>query len=109
MSQQTPGKFHSFREFYPYYLSEHKQPLCRALHYVGSLTVLALLGYMVVTGQWQLAWFLPLIGYGFAWIGHFFVEHNKPATFKYPAYSLLADWVMLADFLTGKLTAKIPR
>jgi hypothetical protein len=109
MSEQTPAPFQSFREFYPYYLSEHRHPWCRALHYIGSSAVLALLCYMLVTAEWQVAWLLPLIGYGFAWVGHFFIEHNRPATFKYPLYSFCADWVMLTDFLTGKLSAKIPR
>lgn len=108
MSAPTP-RFQSFGEFYPYYLTEHSKPLCRALHYIGSLGVLVCLFYIVLTGQWPLAWLLPLLGYGFAWVGHFFVEHNKPATFSYPWYSLMADWVMLFDFLTGRLTAKIPR
>lgn len=102
-------QFQSFREFYPYYLAEHSKPLCRALHYIGSLSVIACLIYIGSTAQWQLAWLLPVLGYGFAWVGHFFIEHNKPATFRYPWYSLMADWVMLFDFLTGRLTAKIPR
>lgn len=102
------NKFSSFAEFYPYYLAEHRHPLCRALHYCGSLLVLAVLGYSLITRQWQLLWLLPLIGYGFAWLGHFAFEHNKPATFKYPLYSLAADWVMLKDFLTGQLKHKLP-
>lgn len=102
------SKFSSFAEFYPYYLAEHRHPLCRALHYCGSLLVLAVLGYGLITQQWQLLWLLPLIGYGFAWLGHFAFEHNKPATFKYPLYSLAADWVMLKDFLTGQLKHKLP-
>lgn len=108
MSKTAP-KFASFSEFYPYYLAEHSQPLCRALHYVGSCLVLLLLAYIGWSEQWHLAWGLPIVGYGFAWVGHFFIEHNKPATFLYPGYSLMADWVMLFDFLTGRLTAKIPR
>lgn len=102
------SKFSSFAEFYPYYLAEHRHPLCRALHYCGSLLVIALLCYVLITQQWPLLWLLPLIGYGFAWVGHFGFEHNKPATFKYPLYSLAADWVMLKDFLTGQLKHKLP-
>ena len=100
--------FRRFADFYPYYLEEHSDPRCRAMHYVGSTLVLILLAYALVSGRyvWLLA--LPVVGYGFAWIGHFFFEHNRPATFKYPVYSLIGDWVMLKDFLTGKLRQRHP-
>ncbi len=101
-------QFKSFAEFYPYYLAEHRHPVCRALHYIGSSLVIILLLYSFISGKWALLWLLPVIGYGFAWFGHFFFEHNKPATFKYPVYSLAADWVMLKDFLTGQLGTKLP-
>ncbi|RDV28906.1 DUF962 domain-containing protein [Alteromonas aestuariivivens] len=98
-----PDSFSSFQAFYPYYLQEHKNRTCRRLHVVGSLLVLTILLYAVVFGNWPLLWFIPVVGYGFAWVGHFFFEHNKPATFKHPIYSLMGDWVMLKDVLTGKL------
>ncbi|MDX1677095.1 DUF962 domain-containing protein [Arsukibacterium sp.] len=100
--------FNSFAEFYPYYLSEHRHPVCRTLHYIGSGLVIAVLLFVLFTQQWRWLWLLPVIGYGFAWLGHFIFEHNKPATFKYPLYSLAADWVMLKDFLTGQLKDKLP-
>ena len=103
------AKISSFSEFYPYYLSEHRSPVCRALHYVGSSLVLVVLAWALLTQNWQMLWLLPVIGYGFAWVGHFFFEHNKPATFKYPLYSLAADWVMLKDFITGRLQQKMPQ
>ena len=104
MNDQTlPTHFNSFAEFYPYYLSEHQNRTCRRLHLVGSLLVLALLFGSVASGQWQWLWLLPVVGYGFAWIGHFFFEHNKPATFKHPLYSFIGDWVMAKDLLTGKI------
>tara|TARA_Y100001963_G_scaffold80351_1_gene111494 strand:+ start:1633 stop:1950 length:318 start_codon:yes stop_codon:yes gene_type:complete len=102
------SKFSSFAQFYPYYLSEHRHPVCRALHYIGSALVIIVLLYALWTQQWRWLWLLPLIGYGFAWVGHFAFEHNKPATFKHPLYSLAADWVMLKDFLTGQLKYKLP-
>ena len=101
--------FRSFSEFYPYYLSEHKDPVCRRLHYIGSTLVLAILVTLVVTGLWGYWWLMLLAGYGFAWLGHFKFEHNKPATFKYPFYSLAADWVMYKDFLTGQLEQKLQK
>ncbi|NDV92832.1 DUF962 domain-containing protein [Alteromonas sp. 345S023] len=105
---QTQTHFDSFAEFYPYYLSEHANLRCRQLHFVGSWLVLAVILASIVTGSWALLWFIPVVGYGFAWIGHFFFEKNRPATFRHPLYSLLGDWVMFKDILTGKiaLTAK---
>ncbi len=101
--------FRSFSEFYPYYLSEHKDPVCRRLHYIGSTLVLAILATLVATGLWSYWWLMLVAGYGFAWVGHFKFEHNKPATFKYPFYSLAADWVMYKDFLTGQLEQKLQK
>ncbi|TBU95347.1 Mpo1-like protein [Phytopseudomonas dryadis] len=98
-----PKRFNSFAEFYPYYLQEHSNPTCRRLHYVGSLLVLAVLGHVLLSQQWLWLLMLPVIGYGFAWVGHFFFEHNRPATFQYPLYSLMGDWVMLKDVLTGRI------
>lgn len=102
------ARFESFAEFYPFYLAEHSDRRCRALHYIGSSLVLAVLGYALVTGSFVTLWLLPIVGYGFAWAGHFFFEHNRPATFTYPLYSLLGDWVMLRDFVTGRLPDRHP-
>ena len=101
-------EFTSFAEFYPFYLREHSDARCRALHYIGSTLVLVVLALSVATQAWAGLLLLPLVGYGFAWTGHFFFEHNRPATFRYPLYSLIADWVMLKDFLTGQLRQKHP-
>ena len=102
-SADTEQKFSSFAEFYPYYLAEHSHPACRRLHYTGSLLVLGLMAYVPVTRDWLLLLALPVIGYGFAWLGHFVFEKNKPATFKHPLYSFIGDWVMLKDGLTGRI------
>ena len=98
-----PQAFTSFREFYPYYLSEHSDRNCRRLHFVGSWLVLGCVALAIVLANpwWLLG--MPVIGYGFAWIGHFFFEHNRPATFKNPFYSLAGDWVMFKDILVGKV------
>ena len=95
--------FQSFAEFYPFYLQEHANNTCRRLHFVGSTLVLALVSYVIVAGQPLLLLLAPLIGYGFAWVGHFFYEKNKPATFKYPVYSFIGDWVMYKDILLRKI------
>ena len=96
-------RYQSFREFYPFYLSEHANPTCRRLHFVGTTLVIAFLATAFLTRN---AWWLVgalVAGYGFAWIGHFFFEHNRPATFTYPVYSFIGDWVMFKDVLTGKI------
>lgn len=99
----TPRRFASFSEFYPFYLDEHRNRHCRRLHFIGSTLVLVTLFWIVSRGQWNALWWLPVIGYGFAWVGHFVFEKNRPATFKYPLYSLMGDWVMFWDILRGKV------
>ena len=99
----------TFAEFWPYYLREHAKPETRALHYVGTSLVVALLLWAVVTGNWSLMWFAPLAGYGFAWLAHFGVEKNRPATFKYPLWSLASDFKMWAYWLTGRLGKELDR
>lgn len=103
MSENSEKRFQSFREFYPYYLSEHRNRTCRRLHFIGTTLVLCCITAAI--GSWNAWWLLgmPFAGYGFAWLGHFLFEHNRPATFKYPAYSLLGDWVMYRDILYGKI------
>jgi len=96
-------EYKDFTEFYPFYLSQHQNKICRRLHFIGSILVVLLSIYVVVTGDLVLLFLLPVIGYGFAWAGHFLFEKNKPATFIYPAYSLLGDWVMFKDILIGKI------
>ena len=95
--------YSSFREFYPFYLQEHSDINCRRLHFVGSALVLLTLLMAISTGRWSLLWALPLIGYGFAWVGHFVFEKKRPATFTYPFYSLMGDWVMFKEILTGRV------
>lgn len=99
-------QFTTFRDFYPFYLSQHKHPICRQLHFAGSWLVLLLLAMTVATGNllWLVA--IPVAGYGFAWVGHFFFEHNRPATFTYPLFSFIGDWVMFYQLLIGKLSLK---
>lgn len=99
----APVQFDSFKQFYPYYLQEHKNKTCRRLHFIGSSLVLFILIYALLTQNWPLLWLLPIAGYGFAWVGHFFFEKNRPATFKHPIYSLIGDWVMYKDMIVGRV------
>jgi hypothetical protein len=103
MTTESKERYTSFAEFYPYYLQEHSNATCRRLHYVGSLLILGVLGYALGTQQWLWLLVIPVLGYGFAWIGHFVFEKNRPATFDYPLYSLMGDWVMLKDAFTGRI------
>lgn len=96
-------RFASFREFYPFYLSEHRHPLSRRLHFAGSVAVLLAVLLALCTGQPRWLWAAPLCGYGCAWIGHFLFEKNRPATFRHPLYSLAGDWVMFKDMLLGRI------
>jgi hypothetical protein len=96
--------FASFAEFYPYYLSEHADIRCRRLHFAGTTVALISLIAAIVTGNgwWLLA--ALLAGYSFAWVGHFYFEKNRPATFKHPFYSFIGDWVMYADIWRGRVS-----
>jgi hypothetical protein len=96
-------EYASFRQFYPSYLAEHQDPACRRLHFTGSALVLLIVAAAIATRDWRWIVAVPVVGYGFAWIGHFFFEHNRPATFKYPLYSLAGDWVMFKDMITGRV------
>jgi hypothetical protein len=105
MSGTEPAaeRFASFGAFYPFYLAEHRNRTCRRLHFVGSSLALVCLALLVTTGNpwWLLAGLV--CGYGCAWIGHFYFEKNRPATFKYPLYSFAGDWVMYADIWRGRI------
>jgi hypothetical protein len=95
--------YSSFREFYPFYLGEHRNRTCRRLHFVGTS---AALGCIVAAIANDNPWWLLgalISGYAFAWVGHFFFEKNRPATFKHPFYSFAGDWVMYKDILIGKI------
>ncbi len=103
----TEKKYKTFWSFYPYYLTEHKNATSRSLHFIGTFLLLACLVVGIITGRWILLVLIPVVGYGFAWFGHFFFEKNKPATFTYPLYSLGSDFVMFWHILTGQIDKKI--
>ena len=95
--------FANFREFYPYYLEQHRHPVSRRLHVIGTLLALATASVAMLSEHW--AWLLaaPLAGYLPAWLGHLIFEGNSPATFSYPLRSLRGDFVMLGEILTGRM------
>jgi len=93
----------NFAKFYRYYLDEHSNPINRRFHFIGNLAVITVLVYALLSLNYYALILAPVFGYGFSWIGHFFIEKNKPATFNSPIYSIIADWVMFKDVLTGKI------
>ena len=97
------NSFRTFGDFYPFYLGEHANRTCRRLHFAGTSIALALFITAVVTQRWWLIAVAFVQGYAFAWVGHFFFEHNKPATFKYPWFSLMGDWRLWWDILRGRV------
>jgi len=97
------SEFTRFREFYPYYLGEHRNRMCRRLHFIGSTLVILIVLLAIVCGEPRWLWLVPVAGYGFAWVGHYVYEKNRPATFRHPLYSLMGDWVMYWQVLSGKI------
>src|ERR1700684_751652 len=102
MPSAAEKTFRNFKEFYPFYLSEHANRTSRRLHFMGSSMACVLVVAALLTQHWWLLAAAVLQGYAFAWVGHFFFEHNKPATFRYPAFSLMGDWRLWWDILSGK-------
>lgn len=98
---ETAPRYRSFREFYPFYLTEHVSRVSRRLHVIG--TSLALLSLVLgLTVNWRFLLPAPIMGYGFAWVGHFVFEKNRPATFKYPLFSLMGDFRLFGETVAGK-------
>jgi len=101
--------FQNFQEFWPFYLSQHSNDICRRLHIIGTL--LAVLWLLTCLIRMTPAWIplAPVIGYGFAWTGHYGFEKNKPATFGNPMWSFIGDFKMMFLFFTGGLDAELER
>lgn len=105
----TRKRIESFEDFWPYYVGEHRNPVCRGLHYVGTTVATALVIYAAITFKPLLLLGGLVLGYGPAWIGHFFIENNRPATFDYPLWSLMSDYKMLSLFVRGKMGQEVTR
>ena len=98
----------SFADFWPYYVRAHSRPRTRMLHAIGSVCAIVCVGAAFALNLWFLL-AAPLIGYGFAWYAHFFVEGNKPATFGHPFYSLAADYRMLFLMMAGRMDEEVQK
>jgi hypothetical protein len=102
-------RIETYAEFWDFYVAEHRQPLTRLLHFVGTSLGLVLLVWILRTGSWL---YLPVcfvVGYAFAWFSHFVIEKNKPATFKYPLWSFISDYKMMFYMLTGRMNREVER
>lgn len=92
----------TFKEFYRFYLTEHSKTGTRVLHFIGTLMVFFVIGYVISSGKERFLWYVPIFGYGFAWLSHAIIEKNKNATFKYPIWSLISDFKLFFELLIGK-------
>jgi hypothetical protein len=99
----------NFNQFWDFYVAEHSRPETRIFHFVGSMLGVATLVWLIVSGNWYLFPLALVPAYAMAWVSHFFIEHNKPATFKYPLWSFAGDWVMVWMMLQGKMSAEVER
>lgn len=106
---QNKAMIKTYAEFWESYLSEHSKPLTRLLHFAGTMLGIALLVYFVATGRWYYFPLFFVVGYAFAWSAHFFVEKNRPATFKYPLWSFISDFKMIWLMLTGRMSREFAR
>ncbi len=99
----------TYGEFWDFYVQEHSKPMTRILHLVGTTLGVALLVFFIATGRWYYFPLFLVVGYAFAWSAHFFVEKNRPATFKYPLWSFISDFKMIWYMLTGRMGREVER
>lgn len=101
-------RYTSFAEFWPFYVREHSKPLTRWLHFIGTASLFPMTVFAIASNL-TILFLLPIAGYGFAWCAHFLVEKNRPATFKYPLWSLMADFKMFSLMLFGRMEKEVNR
>lgn len=105
----TPPRINTYKEFWPYYLREHARPRTRAIHLFGTWLATVLLAAGLAAGSLVLIILSLFAGYGPAWVAHFFVEKNRPATFTYPLWSLASDYRMALAWLSGRLPDELAK
>ncbi|WP_299179115.1 DUF962 domain-containing protein [uncultured Chryseobacterium sp.] len=92
----------TYREFYQFYLTEHSKMGTRIFHFLGTLLVFVVIGYVISSGKERFLWYLPIFGYGFAWFSHAVIEKNKPTTLSYPVWTLVSDFRLFFELLIRK-------
>jgi len=107
MSEREPQEFRSFEDFWPFYVREHGNPINRSLHFVGTTLAMGSVAAGLLTKRRALLLAAPILGYGFAWVGHFVVEKNRPATFQHPLWSLRGDFRMWWKIATRTMDAEV--
>ena len=108
MNALDPARFATYKAFWPFYVSQHSHKVNRNLHFAGTTLVLVCFYLGCVASPWFFAG-MPLMGYGFAWVGHFLFERNRPATFTHPLWSLCADFQMFAFMCAGRMDREVRR
>jgi hypothetical protein len=103
------SKIENYAEFWDFYVQEHSQPLNRTLHFIGTSLAVLLLTFFIWRGVWFYFPVCLIVGYGFSWVGHFFIEKNKPASFQYPFWSFISDYKMLFFMVLGKMKGEVER
>lgn len=107
--KKAQNPYSTLKKFYPYYLTQHQDAVCREYHFTGTFLLFVLLFNTIIFQKFWLLLLLPVVGYGFAWAGHFFFEKNKPAAFNNPLYSLASDFIMFWHILTGRIDDEMHR
>jgi len=103
----TTHHYDSLKDFYPYYLSQHRDFRCRLFHFIGTALVICLFAIAIASQRWVFLLAMPVAGYGLSWMGHFIFEKNKPAAFSKPLFSLACDFIMFWHIITGQIGTKM--
>ena len=93
----------NIKSYYNYYLTLHKSPKCRLLHFIGQFVTIIFLVVVIYYQKYMFLFFTTFIIYPFVWSGHYFFEKNKPAAFSNPLYAKISDWLMFKDVLLGRI------
>ena len=109
MENDNEKRIENYEKFWDFYVAEHRHPMTRYLHFVGTTLSLVFTVWIIRSGSWLYFPLTLVIGYAFAWFAHFYVEHNKPATFKYPFWSFISDYKMVLYMLIGKMNGEVER
>jgi hypothetical protein len=100
-------RYSNLAEFWPQYVREHSSPANRRLHFIGNTNLLIWLVFAAIRRSPAMIVFALVSSYAFAWIGHFVLERNVPATFRYPILAALGDIRMYILMWRGEMDAEV--